>query len=254
MAVQQILKANDLSVADDKITVEVNEAEKLVTVTTRFPTAAQTNTAVALIGNDNDNDNDNVFWSELQGSMAEFSIAQVGEVQQIEVRFDPPHAPPSSPPPPPPPSPSPPPPSPPSPPSPPAPTGSAPPAPPLNPVPEIAGVTASSSELEVSEIAGIAVGSVVVTLLLCLVAYLVRNKRRLVKANADMLREINSEDVTLERGERESEVGARTNVSDSAPGSLWSTRTNSAEGLAEGSASEVSSERATLARVARLRT
>ena len=222
MAVQQILKANDLSVADDKITVEVNEAEKLVTVTTRFPTAAQTNTAVALIGNDNDNDNDNVFWSELQGSMAEFSIAQVGEVQQIEVRFDPPALP-----------------------------GSAPPSPPLSP--QTAGLTTSSG-LEVSEIAGIALGSVVVTLLLCLVAYLVRNKRRLVKANADMLREINSEDVTLERGERESEVGARTNVSDSAPGSLWSTRTNSAEGLAEGSASEVSSERATLARVARLRT
>ena len=220
MAVQQILKANDLSVADDKITVEVNEAEKLVTVTTRFPTAAQTNTAVALIGNDDDNDN--VFWSELQGSMAEFSIAQVGEVQQIEVRFDPPALP-----------------------------GSAPPSPPLSP--QTAGLTTSSG-LEVSEIAGIALGSVVVTLLLCLVAYLVRNKRRLVKANADMLREINSEDVTLERGERESEVGARTNVSDSAPGSLWSTRTNSAEGLAEGSASEVSSERATLARVARLRT
>ena len=219
-AVQQILKANDLSVADDKITVEVNEAEKLVTVTTRFPTAAQTNTAVALIGNDNDNDN--VFWSELQGSMAEFSIAQVGEVQQIEVRFDPPALP-----------------------------GSAPPSPPLSP--QTAGLTTSSGR-EVSEIAGIALGSVVVTLLLCLVAYLVRNKRRLVKANADMLREINSEDVTLERGERESEVGARTNVSDSAPGSLWSTRTNSAEGLAEGSASEVSSERATLARVARLRT
>lgn len=210
MAVQQILKANDLSVADDKITVEVNEAEKLVTVTTRFPTAAQTNTAVALIGNDNDNDN--VFWSELQGSMAEFSIAQVGEVQQIEVRFDPPALP-----------------------------GSAPPSPPLSP--QTAGLTTSSG-LEVSEIAGIALGSVVVTLLLCLVAYLVRNKRRLVKANANMLKEMarSSEAVTLERGE--SEFGARTTVAVPAPASLRSTRTSSAEGLAaEGSASGHFSQR-----------
>lgn len=209
-AVQQILKANDLSVADDKITVEVNEAEKLVTVTTRFPTAAQTNTAVALIGNDNDNDN--VFWSELQGSMAEFSIAQVGEVQQIEVRFDPPALP-----------------------------GSAPPSPPLSP--QTAGLTTSSG-LEVSEIAGIALGSVVVTLLLCLVAYLVRNKRRLVKANANMLKEMarSSEAVTLERGE--SEFGARTTVAVPAPASLRSTRTSSAEGLAaEGSASGHFSQR-----------
>ena len=212
MAVQQILKANDLSVADDKITVEVNEAEKLVTVTTRFPTAAQTNTAVALIGNDNDNDNDNVFWSELQGSMAEFSIAQVGEVQQIEVRFDPPALP-----------------------------GSAPPSPPLSP--QTAGLTTSSG-LEVSEIAGIALGSVVVTLLLCLVAYLVRNKRRLNKANANMLKEMarSSEAVTLERGE--SEFGARTTVAVPAPASLRSTRTSSAEGLAaEGSASGHFSQR-----------
>ena len=211
-AVQQILKANDLSVADDKITVEVNEAEKLVTVTTRFPTAAQTNTAVALIGNDNDNDNDNVFWSELQGSMAEFSIAQVGEVQQIEVRFDPPALP-----------------------------GSAPPSPPLSP--QTAGLTTSSG-LEVSEIAGIALGSVVVTLLLCLVAYLVRNKRRLNKANANMLKEMarSSEAVTLERGE--SEFGARTTVAVPAPASLRSTRTSSAEGLAaEGSASGHFSQR-----------
>ena len=213
MAVQQILKANNLSVADDKITVEVNEAEKLVTVTTRFPTAAQTNTAVALIGNDNDNDNDNVFWPELQGSMAEFSIAQVGEVQQIEVRFDPPALP-----------------------------GSAPPSPPLSP--QTAGLTTSSSELEVSEIAGIAVGSVVVTLLLCLVAYLVRNKRRVNKANANMLKEMarSSEAVTLERGE--SEFGARTTVAVPAPASLRSTRTSSAEGLAaEGSASGHFSQR-----------
>ena len=254
-AVKQILKDKGLSVADDKISVEINEG--VATVTIRFPTAAQTNTAVTLIGNDNDNDNE--FWSDLQGSMDGFTIAQVGEVQQIEVRFDPPHTPPSSPPlapPPPPPSPSPPPPSPPPPslPSPPAATGSAPPAPPRNPVPEIAGISASVSDLDVSEIAGITVGSVVGTLLLCLAAYLVRNKRRLGKANADMLREIGVSDVTLQPSERESEVGARTNVSDSAPASLWSTRTSSGEGLAEGSGSATPTGRDALARAANLRT
>ena len=207
-AVKDVLKDKGLSVADDKISVEINEG--VATVTIRFPTAAQTNTAVTLIGNDNDNDN--VFWSELQGSMDGFTIAQVGEVQQIEVRFDPPALP-----------------------------GSAPPSPPLTP--EIAGVTTSSG-LEVSEIAGIVVGSVVVTLLLLLVCYLVRNKRRVNKANANMLKEMerSSQAVTLERGEQ-SELGARTTVTDPAPASLLSTRTSSGEGLAEGSASGHFSQR-----------
>ena len=205
-AVKQILKDKGLSVADDKISVEINEG--VATVTIRFPTAAQTNTAVTLIGNDNDNE----FWSDLQGSMDGFTIAQVGEVQQIEVRFDPPALP-----------------------------GSAPPSPPLTP--EIAGVTTSSG-LEVSEIAGIVVGSVVVTLLLLLVCYLVRNKRRVNQANANMLKEMerSSQAVTLERGEQ-SELGARTTVTDPAPASLLSTRTSSGEGLAEGSASGHFSQR-----------
>ena len=205
-AVKQILKDKGLSVADDKISVEINEG--VATVTIRFPTAAQTSIAVTLIGNDNDNE----FWSELQGSMDGFTIAQVGEVQQIEVRFDPPALP-----------------------------GSAPPSPPLTP--EIAGVTTSSG-LEVSEIAGIVVGSVVVTLLLLLVCYLVRNKRRVNKANANMLKEMerSSQAVTLERGEQ-SELGARTTVTDPAPASLLSTRTSSGEGLAEGSASGHFSQR-----------
>ena len=205
-AVKQILKDKGLSVADDKISVEINEG--VATVTIRFPTAAQTNTAVTLIGNDNDNE----FWSELQGSMDGFTIAQVGEVQQIELRFDPPALP-----------------------------GSAPPSPPLTP--QIAGVTTSSG-LEVSEIAGIVVGSVVVTLLLLLVCYLVRNKRRVNQANANMLKEMerSSQAVTLERGEQ-SELGARTTVTDPAPASLLSTRTSSGEGLAEGSASGHFSQR-----------
>ena len=205
-AVKQILKDKGLSVADDKISVEINEG--VATVTIRFPTAAQTNTAVTLIGNDNDNE----FWSDLQGSMDGFTIAQVGEVQQIELRFDPPALP-----------------------------GSAPPSPPLTP--EIAGVTTSSG-LEVSEIAGIVVGSVVVTLLLLLVCYLVRNKRRVNQANANMLKEMerSSQAVTLERGEQ-SELGARTTVTDPAPASLLSTRTSSGEGLAEGSASGHFSQR-----------
>ena len=205
-AVKQILKDKGLPVADDKISVEINEG--VATVTIRFPTAAQTNTAVTLIGNDNDNE----FWSDLQGSMDGFTIAQVGEVQQIELRFDPPALP-----------------------------GSAPPSPPLTP--EIAGVTTSSG-LEVSEIAGIVVGSVVVTLLLLLVCYLVRNKRRVNKANANMLKEMerSSQAVTLERGEQ-SELGARTTVTDPAPASLLSTRTSSGEGLAEGSASGHFSQR-----------
>ena len=205
-AVKQILKDKGLSVADDKISVEINEG--VATVTIRFPTAAQTDAAVTLIGNDNDNE----FWSELQGSMDGFTIAQVGEVQQIELRFDPPALP-----------------------------GSAPPSPPLTP--EIAGVTTSSG-LEVSEIAGIVVGSVVVTLLLLLVCYLVRNKRRVNQANANMLKEMerSSQAVTLERGEQ-SELGARTTVTDPAPASLLSTRTSSGEGLAEGSASGHFSQR-----------
>ena len=205
-AVKQILKDKGLSVADDKISVEINEG--VATVTIRFPTAAQMDAAVTLIGNDNDNE----FWSELQGSMDGFTIAQVGEVQQIEVRFDPPALP-----------------------------GSAPPSPPLTP--EIAGVTTSSG-LEVSEIAGIVVGSVVVTLLLLLVCYLVRNKRRVNQANANMLKEMerSSQAVTLERGEQ-SELGARTTVTDPAPASLLSTRTSSGEGLAEGSASGHFSQR-----------
>ena len=205
-AVKQILKDKGLSVADDKISVEINEG--VATVTIRFPTAAQTDAAVTLIGNDNDNE----FWSDLQGSMDGFTIAQVGEVQQIELRFDPPALP-----------------------------GSAPPSPPLTP--EIAGVTTSSG-LEVSEIAGIVVGSVVVTLLLLLVCYLVRNKRRVNKANANMLKEMerSSQAVTLERGEQ-SELGARTTVTDPAPASLLSTRTSSGEGLAEGSASGHFSQR-----------
>ena len=205
-AVKQILKDKGLPVADDKISVEINEG--VATVTIRFPTAAQTNTAVTLIGNDNDNE----FWSDLQGSMDGFTIAQVGEVQQIELRFDPPALP-----------------------------GSAPPSPPLTP--EIAGVTTSSG-LEVSEIAGIVVGSVVVTLLLLLVCYLVRNKRRVNQANANMLKEMerSSQAVTLERGEQ-SELGARTTVTDPAPASLLSTRTSSGEGLAEGSASGHFSQR-----------
>ena len=115
-------------------------------------------------------------------------------------------------------------------------------------------MSASVSDLDVSEIAGITVGSVVGTLLLCLAAYLVRNKRRLGKANADMLREIGVSDVTLQPSERESEVGARTNVSDSAPASLWSTRTSSGEGLAEGSGSATPTGRSALARAANLRT
>ena len=205
-AVKQILKDKGLSVADDKISVEINEG--VATVTIRFPTAAQMDAAVTLIGNDNDNE----FWSELQGSMDGFTIAQVGEVQQIELRFDPPALP-----------------------------GSAPPSPPLTP--EIAGVTTSSG-LEVSEIAGIVVGSVVVTLLLLLVCYLVRNKRRVNQANANMLKEMerSSQAVTLERGEQ-SELGARTTVTDPAPASLLSTRTSSGEGLAEGSASGHFSQR-----------
>ena len=205
-AVKQILKDKGLSVADDKISVEINEG--VATVTIRFPTAAQTDAAVTLIGNDNDNE----FWSDLQGSMDGFTIAQVGEVQQIELRFDPPALP-----------------------------GSAPPSPPLTP--EIAGVTTSSG-LEVSEIAGIVVGSVVVTLLLLLVCYLVRNKRRVNQANANMLKEMerSSQAVTLERGEQ-SELGARTTVTDPAPASLLSTRTSSGEGLAEGSASGHFSQR-----------
>ena len=205
-AVKQILKDKGLPVADDKISVEINEG--VATVTIRFPTAAQTDAAVTLIGNDNDNE----FWSDLQGSMDGFTIAQVGEVQQIELRFDPPALP-----------------------------GSAPPSPPLTP--EIAGVTTSSG-LEVSEIAGIVVGSVVVTLLLLLVCYLVRNKRRVNQANANMLKEMerSSQAVTLERGEQ-SELGARTTVTDPAPASLLSTRTSSGEGLAEGSASGHFSQR-----------
>ena len=205
-AVKQILKDKGLSVADDKISVEINEG--VATVTIRFPTAAQMDAAVTLIGNDNDNE----FWSDLQGSMDGFTIAQVGEVQQIELRFDPPALP-----------------------------GSAPPSPPLTP--EIAGVTTSSG-LEVSEIAGIVVGSVVVTLLLLLVCYLVRNKRRVNQANANMLKEMerSSQAVTLERGEQ-SELGARTTVTDPAPASLLSTRTSSGEGLAEGSASGHFSQR-----------
>ena len=115
------------------------------------------------------------------------------------------------------------------------------PSPPL--APEIAGVTTSSG-LEVSEIAGIVVGSVVVTLLLLLVCYLVRNKRRVNQANANMLKEMerSSQAVTLERGEQ-SELGARTTVTDPAPASLLSTRTSSGEGLAEGSASGHFSQR-----------
>ena len=110
------------------------------------------------------------------------------------------------------------------------------------------------SDLDVSEIAGITVGSVVGTLLLCLAAYLVRNKRRLGKANADMLREIGVSDVTLQPSDRESEVGARTNVSDSAPASLWSTRTSSGDVLAERSGSANPTGRSALARAANLRT
>ena len=103
---------------------------------------------------------------------------------------------------------------------------------------------AAATSRSTGALAGIVVGSVVVTLLLLLVCYLVRNKRRVNQANANMLKEMerSSQAVTLERGEQ-SELGARTTVTDPAPASLLSTRTSSGEGLAEGSASGHFSQR-----------
>lgn len=168
LAVIQILQDNGLSVARDKISVEVNKAEGLATVTTRFPTATQTQSVVTLVGAVDDK----VFWTSLEGKMAGFAIAQVGEVQQILVSFDPPALPAMSPP------------------------G----APELN----VGGQGAStSSELEAAAIAGIVVGALAGLGLLGAAAYLARNKRRLNKANKNMLTEIarGGEAATLERGQ-----------------------------------------------------
>ena len=192
LAVVQILKDNGLSVAPDKISVEVNKAEGLATVTTRFPTAAQTNSAVTLVGAVDDKNTTSApsFWTSLGDKMAGFAIVQVGEVQQTLVSFDPPALP-----------------------------ATAPPPPPVTM--ELEGaLSLEEEELEGGAIAGIAVGSVVGMALLGAAVYLVRNKRRYNKANENMLNEITRGDeaATLERGQ--SEVGAGTSGSEVAPASV----------------------------------
>ena len=184
LAVLQILNDNGLSVALDKISVEVNKAEGLATVTTRLPTATQTNTAVNLVGAVDDK----VFWTSLEDKMAGFAIAQVGEVQQTLVSFDPPALP-----------------------------ALAPPAPPVTP--ELAGVTKSSSDLEGGAIVGIVIGLLAAMALLGAAVYFVRNKRRYNKANQNMLKEITRGGegvITLERGQ--GEVGPRTSASEVSSG------------------------------------
>jgi len=185
LAVVQILKDNGLSVAPDKISVEVNKAEGLATVTTRFPTATQTNSAVTLVGAVDDK----VFWTSLGDKMAGFAIAQVGEVQQTLVSFDPPALP-----------------------------ATAPSPPPVTV--EIERAISSSEELEGGAIAGIAVGSLAGIAFLGAAVYLVRNKRRYNKANENMLNELTRGDeaATLERGK--SEAGARTSGSEVTPASV----------------------------------
>ena len=182
-AVKDILNDNGLSVTPDKISVEVNKAEGLATVTTRLPTATQTNTAVTLVGAVDDK----VFWTSLEDKMAGFAIAQVGEVQQTLVSFDPPALP-----------------------------AFAPPAPPVTP--ELAGVTKSSSDLEGGAIAGIVIGLLAAMALLGAAVYFVRNKRRYNKANQNMLKEITRGEgvITLERGQ--GEVGPRTSASEVSSG------------------------------------
>ena len=170
LAVLQILNDNGLSVALDKISVEVNKAEGLATVTTRLPTATQTNTAVNLVGAVDDK----VFWTSLEDKMAGFAIAQVGEVQQTLVSFDPPALP-----------------------------AFAPPAPPVTP--ELAGVTKSSSDLEGGAIVGIVIGLLAAMALLGAAVYFVRNKRRYNKANQNILKIMRGDEgaITIEPGQSE---------------------------------------------------
>ena len=191
LAVVQILKDNGLSVAPDKISVEVNKAEGLATVTTRFPTAAQTNSAVTLVSAVDDKNTSSApsFWTSLGDKMAGFAIVQVGEVQQTLVSFDPPALP-----------------------------ATAPSPPPVTV--EIDGAISSSEELEGAAIAGIAVGSLAGIAFLGAAVYLVRNKRRYNKANENMLNELTRGDeaATLERGK--SEAGPRTSGSEVTPASV----------------------------------